>query len=118
MTHDTATDPVVEQVREKLKQRSEAGQRKYGTTLQRTDLSTGDWITHLQEELLDAANYCQVLINKRNQSRDFHQQARKPAFATWEHGNLARLANDLWDDNLRLRDQNEALRRQVADDWK
>ena len=34
----------------------------------------------------------------------------KPNFQTWEHSSLARLANDLWDDNLKLREANEQLR--------
>ncbi|MFD0669707.1 hypothetical protein ACT80S_18455 [Ramlibacter sp. MAHUQ-53] len=58
------TDPVVEQVRQKLLSRSQAGILKYGTTLERPDLFMVDWLTHLQEELLDAANYIQVCINK------------------------------------------------------
>ena len=58
------TDQVVEQVRQKLLERSQAGILKYGTTLERNDLLLIDWLTHLQEELMDAANYVQACINR------------------------------------------------------
>ncbi len=58
------TDPVVEQVRQKLLTRSQVGISKYGTTLQRPDLTRLDWLRHAQEEALDLANYLQVLINE------------------------------------------------------
>lgn len=41
----------------KMQQRSEQGIRKYGTTLERNDLEFIDWLTHLQEELMDATLY-------------------------------------------------------------
>lgn len=56
------TDRIVEAVRSKLAQRSEAGRIKYGTTMERTDLSRLDWLRHTQEELLDAAVYLEKLI--------------------------------------------------------
>jgi hypothetical protein len=55
-------DPIVEAVRKRLALRSEEGQRKYGTTLMRTDLNRLAWLRHLQEELLDAALYVERLI--------------------------------------------------------
>ena len=42
-------------------QRSEFGQKKYGVTLDRTDLKTPDWIQHMQEELMDAILYLEKL---------------------------------------------------------
>jgi hypothetical protein len=60
-------NPIVESVREKLRMRSEAGMLKYGTTLAREDLSRLDWLNHLQQELLDAANYLEVLIQREEQ---------------------------------------------------
>lgn len=55
-------DPNVERVRAKLLARSEVGIRKYGTTTERTDLSLADWLTHLQEELMDAAVYIEAAL--------------------------------------------------------
>lgn len=58
---ENLTDTVVESVIEKFKQRSEAGIRKYGTTLDRNDLTLEQWINHVQEELMDAVLYLQKL---------------------------------------------------------
>ena len=52
-------DPIVEAVREKLKQRSSIGIKKYGTTL--ADNNTDDFYSHLQEELMDAILYLQKI---------------------------------------------------------
>ena len=54
-------DTIVEDVINKFRKRSEAGMLKYNTTLDRTDLSTLDWLTHLQEELMDAVLYVERL---------------------------------------------------------
>ena len=54
-------DSVVTAVLESFKQRAAAGQQKYGTTLDRTDLNTLDWIQHTQEELMDATLYLEKL---------------------------------------------------------
>ena len=44
--------------------RAQGGKEKYGTTLERKDLEDKAWLQHLQEELLDAANYIEVLKSK------------------------------------------------------
>jgi len=51
------TDSIVESVLDKFKERSEKGIKKYGVTLDRKDLSPLEWLTHLQEELMDATLY-------------------------------------------------------------
>jgi hypothetical protein len=55
-------DPIVEAVREKLRQRSAVGINKYGTTL--ADNNTDDFLTHLQEELMDSILYIEKLKEK------------------------------------------------------
>lgn len=55
-------DPIVEAVREKLKQRSAVGIKKYGTTL--AENNTDDFLNHLQEELMDSILYIEKLKNK------------------------------------------------------
>jgi hypothetical protein len=52
-----AEDPIVEAVREKLKQRSAVGIKKYGTTLDRDDLSLEQWLDHATEEAMDLCLY-------------------------------------------------------------
>ena len=54
-------DSIVESVLEKFKQRSEEGIKKYGVTMDRKDLSGLEWLTHLQEELMDATLYIEKL---------------------------------------------------------
>ena len=54
-------DTIVESVIQKFKQRSDVGIDKYGTTLDREDLSTIDWIIHAQEELMDGILYLEKL---------------------------------------------------------
>jgi hypothetical protein len=61
-------DKIVEQVKENFTQRSQTGIAKYGTTLERGDLSLLDWLNHLQEELMDATLYIQKLKNDLNQN--------------------------------------------------
>ena len=62
-------DPIVLKVMTKFYDRSQRGIEKYGTMLTRTDLDFIDWVTHLQEEMLDAALYCERLKHeyKKNQ---------------------------------------------------
>jgi len=55
------TDSIVESVLDKFKERSEEGIKKYGVTLDRKDLSPLEWLTHLQEELMDATLYIERL---------------------------------------------------------
>ena len=59
-----SSDSVVNQVIEKLAQRSDIGISKYGCTLADSRLNEVAWLVHLQDELMDGANYAQVLINK------------------------------------------------------
>lgn len=54
-------DSVVEDVRQDLLNRSEAGIKKYNTTLDRTDLVASDWVQHAYEEALDMALYLKRL---------------------------------------------------------
>ena len=50
------------QVCVKILQRAKVGKRKYGVTMERGDLNLHDWLTHLQEELMDAAVYVERLM--------------------------------------------------------
>lgn len=54
-------DKIVERVLSRFKERSEAGIKKYNTTLERNDLNTLQWLIHLQEELMDATLYIERL---------------------------------------------------------
>jgi len=54
-------DSIVESVIRKFQERSAVGIKKYGVTLDRTDLGVADWIQHAQEELMDAILYLEKL---------------------------------------------------------
>ena len=54
-------DTVVYRIAHLLRSRSETGIRKYGTTMDRTDLGVKQWIDHAIEEALDHALYLQRL---------------------------------------------------------
>lgn len=72
-------DSVVTAVINSFKQRAEVGQKKYGTNLDRTDLSTLDWIQHAQEEHMDAILYLEKLKQCfQNQEKPSQIQAPLP----------------------------------------
>jgi len=54
----------VSEVTRQLIERDQRGRAKYGTSLDRADLSLPDWLQHMAEELLDAAGY--ALAAKRD----------------------------------------------------
>jgi hypothetical protein len=54
-------DSCVKTVIEKFIDRSDIGMKKYGTNLDRKDLSLLDWIQHAQEEHMDAILYLEKL---------------------------------------------------------
>lgn len=53
---------------DRVYERAVFGYIKYGTNTDREDLKLGDWVTHLQEELLDASIYAERLKTKSNES--------------------------------------------------
>jgi hypothetical protein len=68
------TDSIVDSVIDKIIDRARVGKNKYNTDLDRGDLSMSEWLTHLQEELLDAANYIEkvkrLLDGTKTKARD------------------------------------------------
>tara|TARA_A100001391_G_scaffold77244_1_gene49897 strand:+ start:29 stop:262 length:234 start_codon:yes stop_codon:yes gene_type:complete len=55
---------IEDEVCKKIQDRAAVGLRKYGVTMERTDFSKKDWLTYLQEELMDAVVYVQRLIEE------------------------------------------------------
>jgi len=54
-------DQIVIRVLSRFAERSQVGINKYKTTLERTDLSTLEWLTHAQEEAMDFVLYLERL---------------------------------------------------------
>ena len=61
LTNGNNMDQNVENVVSQLRAREERGLSKYGVNTERTDLSTLEWLQHLQEELMDGAVYIEKL---------------------------------------------------------
>jgi len=55
---------IEDEVCKKIQRRAAVGKKKYGVTMERGDLNLQEWLTHLQEELMDAAVYVQRLIEE------------------------------------------------------
>tara|TARA_R100001015_G_C4606258_1_gene161325 strand:+ start:992 stop:1255 length:264 start_codon:yes stop_codon:yes gene_type:complete len=50
-------DKIIERVINKIKSRSDVGYAKYKVTLHDDNQPLDVWLTHIQEELMDAVNY-------------------------------------------------------------
>jgi hypothetical protein len=53
---------IEESVIEKIRQRADAGLKKYGVTMEREDLSTREWLVHAQQEAMDLCVYLERAI--------------------------------------------------------
>ena len=58
---DKKFDKNVNNVISQLRAREEKGMIKYGVNTERIDLTTIEWLQHLQEELMDATVYIEKL---------------------------------------------------------
>ncbi len=54
---------IEEKVIAEIRWRAKKGEAKYGTTMDRDDLSVAEWVQHLKEELMDAVVYAQKIID-------------------------------------------------------
>jgi len=59
---------ILQLVIAELKVREERGLNKYGTTVERNDLTELDWLQHAYEEALDLAVYLKKIINEKNKT--------------------------------------------------
>lgn len=55
------TDSIVDSVIDSFVNRASFGKKKYGTDLDRNDLSLHEWIEHMQMELQDAILYLEKI---------------------------------------------------------
>ena len=72
MPNQFQPDSIVQAVVERFLTRAEFGKKKYGTDLDRQDLSLLDWIQHAQEEMHDG-----ILYLERIKQELLKQQADK-----------------------------------------
>ena len=52
---------IEDAVARRIIERAAEGKRKYGVTMERSDLNLNEWLQHLQEELMDACVYVEKL---------------------------------------------------------
>ena len=57
-------DSILTSLLEKYKNRATLGKQKYGTDMDREDLSIIEWLQHAQEESMDHSIYLEKLINE------------------------------------------------------
>jgi hypothetical protein len=53
----------------KITQRAQVGKEKYGTTMDRKDLTKLQWLKHAQEEAMDLAVYLEKIIQEEEDDR-------------------------------------------------
>lgn len=58
---------ILTEVIKDFQDREKKGLETYGTTLDRKDLSTSQWLVHLREELMDAILYLKKLEEIQNE---------------------------------------------------
>jgi len=61
-----------ESVIQKIRLRRDAGRRKYGAAMERTDLTKLEWLRHAQEEAMDLAIYLEKLIQAEQSAHVQH----------------------------------------------
>lgn len=54
---------IEDSVCEKILSRAKIGKEKYGTTMERNDLTRLEWLRHTQEEAMDMVVYLEKLIS-------------------------------------------------------
>ena len=62
---------IEDKVAEKIKQRGKVGEKKYGVSMaDEHRLSFNEWLTHLQEELMDASVYLEKLMEMMEEKKN------------------------------------------------
>ena len=69
-------DKHVDEVVDMYHERSAAGFKKYGTTLERNDLTIDQWLNHLMEELMDATLYISKIREELNKIHNFGHESK------------------------------------------
>ena len=89
-------DPIVEQVKELFDKRSQAGIKKYGTTLY--DNNKDNFFDHLQQELMDGILYLQKLIkNEEEKEKELDGKINQIFDSSMKHSKYNTAVNYLID---------------------
>jgi hypothetical protein len=63
------TDSIVDSIIDRFVERAQVGMKKYGTNLDRTDLSLEQWLEHSIEEQLDNILYMQRALKELREAK-------------------------------------------------
>lgn len=105
---------TLDRVIQDLRDREEGGLKKYGTTVDRTDITTDGWRQHLYEELLDAVIYLRRTTATEqwiDQAVDIFGSQKQMTKAIEE---MAELQKELAK-NILGADNEDAVREEIAD---
>ena len=67
--NDFTPDSIVQTIIERFVERAKFGEKKYGTNLDRNDLSLEDWLEHSIQEKLDDILYMQKALKEIQDGR-------------------------------------------------
>lgn len=67
-------DSINQAVITKLRERAKLGHKKYGVTMDRTDLTELEWLEHAQSELMDGAVYLEKMIQFKSTPCNWKQR--------------------------------------------
>jgi hypothetical protein len=62
---------LLNQLISEFQSREESGFKKYGTTMDRTDLSLSEWVQHALEEAMDLTQYLYKIKQQLNDTQRF-----------------------------------------------
>jgi len=64
---------ILNELISEFENREQRGFLKYGTTMDRTDLSFSEWLQHFKEELMDGLLYLQKIQNDTQRLPDYQE---------------------------------------------
>ena len=74
---------IEDSVCSKILERAKVGKVKYGTTMDRNDLTTLEWLKHTQEELMDACVYIEKLLDEKQEKEPCKNCRCKSGVSEW-----------------------------------
>jgi len=75
---------IEQRVIAKIEKRRDVGRKKYGVTMERTDVDFQTWLQHAQDEALDFAIYLEKMI-RMNEKPELHDAApvKEETYGGW-----------------------------------
>ena len=100
---------IEDQVCADIQTRASLGLAKYGTTVERTDLSQSEWVQHAYEECLDMAVYLKRL---RGESCSLSKSDKQALLKAWDYY-LCNMPED-----LKQTHNYDSIKKKLQDDLK